>query len=118
MYIDGFGKKLFCELTLGKNSLRLNFVRKPAPSNEYYNLIAAARDSYEATKDANPDNPLPGWHQRLQTMEKNGSWFNEQFMQFTAWFLKRDIMCYTENATMKFCASSSNTTGNFQPNIL
>ena len=35
-------------------------------------------------------------------------------MQFTAWFLKKDIICYTMDATIKFCASPSNTTGNFQ----
>ena len=78
--------KGLCEDYYDLRSAIVNFVRSTAPTNEYYNLIAAARDSYEATKDANPDNPLTGWHQRLQIMEKNGSWFFEQFMQFTGWF--------------------------------
>ena len=91
-------------------------MKNTAPPDEYYELIVAARNSYEATRDAIPEFPRPSWQQRLKTMEKNGSWFNEQFMQFTAWFLRRDIMCYTMNATIKFCASSSNTTGNFQAN--
>ena len=51
-------------------------MKNTVPTDEYYELIVAARNSYEATKDAMPDNPLPGWHQRLQRMEKNGSWFN------------------------------------------
>ena len=108
--------KVLCEAYYNLRKAIVGFVRNTAPGDEYYELIVAARNSYEATRDAIPEFPRPSWQQRLKTMEKNGSWFNEQFMQFTAWFLKRDIMCYTMNATIKFCASSSNTTGNFQAN--
>ena len=93
----------------------IEFVKNTNSTSEYYELIDEARDEYAITIHA-LTNDAPNWDQRLQVMSRNGSWFNEQFIQFTAWFLKRDIVCYTMNSTMKFCASSTNRTGNFQPN--
>ena len=94
----------------------VEFVKNPIPTSEYYELIDEARTSYALTYAAVTKNSLD-WDQTLQVMSRNGSWFNEQFMQFTAWFLMRDIFCYTMNSTIKFCASSSNRTGNFQPHV-
>ena len=65
--------KVLCEDYYNLRKAIVQFVKNTGPTDEYYELIVAARNSYEATKDAMPDNPLPGWHQRLQRMEKNGS---------------------------------------------
>ena len=99
----------------------VGFVKNINPTSEYFYLIDVSRTEYALTRDAM--NTLEGamnfpeWDKQLKNMSQNGKWFNDQFMQFTAWYLKRDIICYTNNASIKFCASSSDRTGSFRENV-
>ena len=46
------------------------------------------------------------WEERLKELTNNGIWFDDQFMRFTACFLKRDLICYTSTAIFKYCGNS------------
>ena len=56
------------------------------------------------------------WEERLEYMSCNGNWFDDQFIQFTAWFLKRDIFCYCTDYIRKFCASPTDISGSYRGN--
>ena len=77
----------------------VQFVKRITPTSQYYPLINESRNQWILAIGND-------WDQRLELMSTDRQWFDDQFMQFTAWFLKRDIICYTINWTKKFCASA------------
>ena len=90
----------------------VQFVTNIAPTSEYYGLIDESRVAYNDAVGGYRDD-APDWNGRLKEMGTSRTWFDDQFMQFTAWFLKRDIICYIKNMNMKFCGSSTGRTGYF-----
>ena len=46
---------------------------------------------------------LTDWSSRLEELSQDRGWFDDQFMKFTAFFLKRDIICHTSNVDLKYC---------------
>ena len=107
-----------CEdmVRLSQNSFDLrmgivNFVKTIDEKSEYYAVMTAAREATNTIADTTEDlddADSRTWENKLLDMGKNYMWFDTQFMQFTAYFLKMDIICYTKDATTKFCGDVMN----------
>ena len=96
-------------LSLDCQSLRegiVQFVRNITPESEYFALIDACRSAYAEIATFEGKN-FPDWDSRLNYMETEGKWFDDQFMKFTSCFLQRDIICYTTTGNFKFCGSKT-----------
>ena len=99
-------------IVLSKNyhALRLSivgFVRDISPLSEYYMPIhEAVREYCFVTQE--------DWAKRLEEISRDRSWFDDQFLQFTAWFLRRDIFCHSMKYTKKFCASAIPIEGSYR----
>ena len=57
------------------------------------------------------DSSLPTWDQKLAIMSLDGQWFDDQFIRFSACFLRRDIIIHTSTADLKYCGSPSQEEG-------
>ena len=96
--------ELSAELTIFSencHALRIavvEFVRNISPLSEYFKPIHQSILGYRFAIGGS-------WEDRLEEMSHDGIWFDDQFMQFTSWFLKMDIFCHTSSFTKKFCAS-------------
>ena len=65
-----------------------DFVRNLNSSSKYYEYAQDARRSYSAALESD-------WNKKWDEMGTSGHWFDDQFIQFSAWFLERDIFCYS-----------------------
>ena len=86
----------------------VNFVRKNLidPTSEYYGRVNEAGVEYTDVTGEN-------WDTRLREMYRDGIWFDDLFVEFTSWFLKRDIMCHTSSFTRKYCPSQVDRPRNY-----
>ena len=76
------------------------------PTSEYFDRVNEAGVDYTIASGEN-------WDTRLRAMCRDGKWFDDQFVQFTSWFLKRDILCHTSSFTRKYCPSQVDRTGDY-----
>ena len=87
----------------------VKFVKDISPDSEYFALIDQARANYtELVMDKT--NNLPKWDTRLTNLSKDGIWFDDQFLKFTALFLKMDIICYTSTGNIRYCGAATELT--------
>ena len=85
-------------LSQNYHALRLSivgFVRDISPLSEYYVPIHEAIREYCFVTGLD-------WVKRLEEISRDRSWFDDQFLQFTAWFLRRDIFCHSIKYTQNF----------------
>ena len=96
------------KLSKNYHDLRLaiiNFVKYIKPSSKYYERINHSRLAYmELHPDQNILSNFSAWDMKLQRMRRNGEWFDEQFVKFTAFLLNLDIVCVIRTQTIKYCA--------------
>ena len=79
----------------------VQFVRNINSTSEFYQLVSESRQDYILAIGSD-------WIRRLNYISTNNAWFDHQFMQLTAWFLKRDIICYTTTGDVKVCGRGAN----------
>ena len=82
----------------------VEFVKNVTPNSEYFELIDESRTTYAHTQI--DDSSLPTWEEVLTDMSQDGKWFTDQFVKFSACFLKRDIIIHTATGDLKYCGSS------------
>ena len=76
----------------------VNFVKNISPLSEYYTPIYDSIIAYRLSHSGT-------WEARLSEMSCDRSWFDDQFIQFTSWFLKKDIFCHAPTFTKFYCGS-------------
>ena len=87
----------------------VRFVKDITPESEYFTLIDAARTNYAELAMDQADDFLD-WDAWLKYLSKDGKWFDDQFMKFTASFLRRDIICYTATCNVYYCGAPTEMT--------
>lgn len=82
----------------------VDFVQNISPISDYFELVNESRTTYMQIAEASTDG-IPNWQCRLNKMSTDQHWFDDQFMQFCSYYLKHDIICYTNSNPIKFCCS-------------
>ena len=73
------------------HNLRLavvDFIETLDPASRFYSAFDQGRVSYICSAEALG---LPSWEETLEGMKLDGTWFEDSWIQYTAWFLQRDI---------------------------
>ena len=63
-----------------------DFVTNISPASEYFDLVTRYIENYQAV--------IGEWQSSSEAICRDGGWFDDVWAQFTAYFLKRDIICY------------------------
>ena len=83
----------------------VEFAKNATPNSECFQLIDEWRTAYAHTQI--DDSSLPTWEEVLTDMSQDGKWFTDQFVKFSACFLKRDIIIHTSTGHLYYCGSSN-----------
>ena len=110
---------IYCTLTDEMKSLCENFhalrvaivefVKNVDTSSQYFTPIDEGRTQNALMQIEDPT--LPTWEEQLTIMSSDGKWFDDQFVRFSAFFLKRDIIIHTSTQDMKYCGSPDQEEG-------
>ena len=79
------------------HNLRLavvDFIETLDPASRFYSAFDQGRVSYICSAEALG---LPTWEETLEGMKSDGTWFEDSWIQYTAWFLQRDSICHAKN---------------------
>ena len=79
-------------------------------SSQYFSLIDEIRTQNAVMQIEYSS--LPTWEQKLAIMSSDGKWFDDQFIRFSACFLRRDIIIHTSTKDLKYYGSPSQEEGN------
>ena len=110
---------IYCTLTNEMKSLSENYhtlriaiielVKNIDNSSQYFTPIDEGRTQNALMQIEDPS--LPTWEDQLTIMSSDGKWFDDQFVRFSAFFLKRDIIIHTSTQDMKYCGSPNQEDG-------
>ena len=85
------------------------FVKNIDSNSQYFTQIDEGRTQNALMQIE--DISLPTWEDQLAMMSRDGTWFDDQFIRFSAFYLQRDIIIHTSTQDMKYCGSPDQEEG-------